>query len=165
MARSSRFGQLLAGLLLLAASPASALPAEAHPPPAQREVAQPAPSPWVTVDASGKAATITPTVTTSNGVASTISPAPDALLKTGTYTLSPTSGAVKTTTGLSPVATASSPKGDGVFFACQVYVSVDRPFCQPQSGSRLNPGKTYYSEFPRSTFSTTLTCVSAKIPY
>ena len=143
---TSRLGQLLAAASLLFAGSALAIPTEVHII-EQREVAPAAPSEWVTVDASGSATTITPTVSTVNGAATTISPPPDALTKTGTYTLSPTGGQETTSTGLSPIATASSSNGEGAFLACTVYVGVDAPFCQPKAGSQLNPGKTYYSEF------------------
>ncbi len=145
MARTSRFGQLLAAANILLTGAVSALPAEVHFV-EQREVAHGAPSPWVTVDKSGQATTITPTVTSINGAATTLSPPPDPLTKTGTYTLAPTSGPVTTSTGLSPVATASSGNGDGAFLACTQYQGVDAPFCQPKSGSQLNPGKSYYGE-------------------
>jgi hypothetical protein len=145
MARSSRFRQLLAAASLLLAGAVSALPTEVHIV-EQREVAQGAPSPWVTVDASGEATTITPTVTTINGAATTLSPPPSALTQIGTYTLAPTSAAVTTSTGLSPVATASSSNGEGAFLACTIYQGVDEPFCQPKSGSQLSPGITYYGE-------------------
>lgn len=144
MARRSRPRHVLAAASLLLAGWGSALPSEANMV-AQREVVHDAPSPWVTVDASGQARTITPTVTSVNGAATTISPPPDALTQTVTYTLSPTSAAAAaTSTGPPPVATASSSSGAGAFLACNVYQGVDAPFCQPQSGSQLNPGKTYY---------------------
>lgn len=144
--RSSQFGRLLAAGLLFASS-VSALPTELHV--EQREVAYVAPKPWVTVDAAGSATTITPSITTINGAATTISPPPDALTKTGTYTLQPTSAQVTTSTGLSPVATASSSNGEGAFLACTQGIGIDAPFCQPKAGSHLNPGKTYYSELPQ----------------
>ncbi|OIW25389.1 hypothetical protein CONLIGDRAFT_718233 [Coniochaeta ligniaria NRRL 30616] len=163
MARSSRFGQLLAASLLLAGA-VSALPTEVHMV-EQREVAHAAPSPWVTVDASGKATTITPTATSINGAATTLSPPPDALTKTGTYTLAPTSAAVTTSTGLSPVATAASNNGDGAFLACTTYQGADAPFCQPRSGSQLNPGKTYYVTWSDTYFSNTSTSVQIQGTY
>lgn len=148
MVRSSWSWQHLAAASLLLAGAASALPAaEAHVVQLQqREVAHAAPSPWVTVDASGDATTITPTVTTINGAATTLSPPPESLTKTGTYTLAPASAAVTTSTGLPPVATASSSNGDGAFLACTTYQGADAPFCQPKSGSQLKPGNTYYGE-------------------
>ncbi|KAJ9149187.1 hypothetical protein NKR19_g5743 [Coniochaeta hoffmannii] len=161
MARSSRFGRLLA--LLLAGS-ASALPAEAHMA-EQREVAHGAPSPWVTVDSSGQATTITPTVTSVNGAPTTISPPPAALTETGTYTLSPTSAAVTTSTGLPPVATASSSNGDGMFLACNAYQGADAPFCQPKSGSKLNPGKTYYVTWSDTYFANSSTTIEIQGTY
>lgn len=142
------FGPLLvaaiAGLLLSLS--VSALPSEQLKMAARREVQHAAPSNWVTVDASGHAHTVTPTVTTINGAATTISPPPDSLTQVGTYTLAPTSAAVTTSTGLSPVATASSSNGAGTFLACDRNVGVNAPFCQPKAGSQLNPGNTYYGE-------------------
>lgn len=114
---------------------------------AAREVQQAAPSPWVAVNAAGGASTFTPIVTSTNGVTTTLSQAPSYLLATGTYTLSP-SGTPFTTTGLAPVATATGAVGEaGNFLACNVYQSRFTPFCQPEDGTVLYPGWTYYSEF------------------
>ncbi|KAB5566711.1 hypothetical protein GE09DRAFT_1218968 [Coniochaeta sp. 2T2.1] len=153
-------------LLPILSSPVSALPAEPHAPEA-RQVAHFAPSLWVTVDASGRGTTITPTVASSTGAASatTISPPPSQLTQTGTYTLAPTNAAVTTSTGLSPVATASSDSGEGVFLACTVYKSVDAPFCQPKAGSQLTPGSTYYITWSDSYFSNTSTSIQIQGSY
>ncbi|KAK0710153.1 hypothetical protein B0T26DRAFT_600575, partial [Lasiosphaeria miniovina] len=102
------------------------------------------PVPWVTVNAAGVGQTITPSVVTADGARSTISQAPDYLLATGTYTLTP-SGRVSTYTGLPPVATATGYSNDvGAFLACTLNQGYDEPFCQPKSGSTLYPGQTYY---------------------
>lgn len=167
MVRSTWSWQHLAAASLLLAGAASALPAaEVHVVQLQqREVAHAAPSPWVTVDASGIATTITPTVTTINGAATTVSPPPDSLTKTGTYTLAPASAAVTTSTGLPPVATASSSNGDGAFLACTTYQGADAPFCQPKSGSQLKPGNTYYVTWSETYFSNTSTSLEIQATY
>lgn len=143
--------QLLTAAVLLLSGTASALPSEVLVG-RQRAVQQPSPSAWVSVDATGKAYTIQPTVTLFNGAITTISPPPESLTKSGTYTLSPTGVGVTTHTGVPPVATATASNGAGVFLACNTDKGADAPFCQPRSGSQLNPGKTYYITWSRTYF-------------
>jgi hypothetical protein len=100
-----------------------------------------APSPWVTVDSNGHAVTITPTTSGS----STISAPPAALTQTGTYTLT-VAGRPTTTTGLAPVASPTGSGPAGAFLACDNYQGPGSPFCQPQRGSTLYQGRSYYSE-------------------
>jgi hypothetical protein len=115
--------------------------------------ADPAPVPWVTVDATGSAETVTPRVITTQGHRATLSEAPSSIRSTATYTLSP-SGHPSTYTGLAPVASATGTDASlaGVFPACDAEANVGpvKPFCLPKPGSELHPGKTYYSESSRS---------------
>ncbi|KXX82745.1 hypothetical protein MMYC01_200837 [Madurella mycetomatis] len=104
-----------------------------------------APRPWVTVDPSGVASTVTPAVITTQGHRATVLEAPSSLISTATYTISP-DGRLSTYTGLPPVAEATGSTEAGVFLACgnENNVGPDAPFCQPRRGSTLHPGRTYY---------------------
>lgn len=108
-----------------------------------------APRPWVTVDPSGVASTVTPAVITTQGHRATVLEAPSSLISTATYTVSP-DGRLSTYTGLPPVAEATGSSEAGVFLACgsENNVGPDEPFCQPKRGSTLQPGRTYYSMAP-----------------
>ncbi len=97
---------------------------------------------WVTVDATGGAQTITPVATTANGAATTLSTAPPSLVATGTYTLSQ-SGQMTTSTGSPPVAAPTGTGIAGAFLFCNTF-EIESPFCQPQPGTQLNPGSSYY---------------------
>lgn len=97
---------------------------------------------WVTVDASGDAQTITPSVSGST----TVSAAPAYVTQTSVYTLTTASGVVRTSTGVAPVATATASSGAGAFYQCGNYLGWDAPFCQPRRGSVLKPGITYYGK-------------------
>lgn len=136
----------------LLCTPVSALPNEALPGAVaamarRQEVANQAPSVWVSVDPQGAAHTITPVVTeVSGGKTTTISAPPSSLTKTAVYTLSPSGEAATTVTAAPPVATAKDSSGEGLFVACDVYQGAGAPFCQPREGSLLNPGKSYYGE-------------------
>jgi hypothetical protein len=132
-----------AGLQLLSV-PVAALPHHEPAAPQARDIERPAAQVWVSV-ASGEATTVTPILTVTNGQTSTLSGAPSSLTATGTYTLTP-SGTPTTSTGLPPVATATDTSDDGAFLACTIYTGEDAPFCQPENGTPVNPGKTYYSE-------------------
>ncbi|KAL2264573.1 hypothetical protein VTJ83DRAFT_7083 [Remersonia thermophila] len=118
--------------------------------------AEPAPIVWVTVDASGSASTITPGVITTEGHRATVSQAPDALISTATYTLSPPGGRYTTYTGLAPAASATGANGspEGIFPACDSNANVGpvEPFCLPRAGSELVQGKTYYITWSGSYF-------------
>jgi hypothetical protein len=111
--------------------------------PQVNEVVPPPASAWVTVDNSGVPVTIHPVVMTTNGAVTTASPPPAYLLSTATYTMLP-SGLASTKTGLPPVATASGPDEEGNFLACTKYQGPGGPFCQPEPGTLLYPGSTYY---------------------
>lgn len=97
---------------------------------------------WVSVDASGNAKTITPSVSASR----TISGAPEYVTATSVYTLTTASGIVETSTGMAPVAKATDSSGAGAFVECSNYQGRDSPFCLPRRGSVLKPGDTYYGE-------------------
>ncbi len=103
------------------------------------------PGPWITVDANGGAATVTPIVTTINSAPTTFSNPPSYLTQTSVYILSD-GGHTTTSTGLAPVASATGTSQAGAFFACSNYQGVDSPFCLPRRGSQLFPGVTYYGE-------------------
>jgi len=94
--------------------------------------------PWVSVDASGSpVATITPVLTTVNGIATTISAAPASLTATTTSQSdkkpSPTSGATEPTS-----------TGGGSFQVCHNVDGDFAPFCKPNNGSSMYVGDTYY---------------------
>ena len=129
-------------------NPVAAATAHRRPGPAD-----PAPSIWVTVDPSGSAHTITPTVTAVDGVPTTISAPPEALTRTeGFYTLSPSgvSATPSIASGVPPPAATAKvggKNGEGAFLTCGVSQGGDVPFCQPRGGSLLHPGKTYYGKY------------------
>lgn len=149
---------LLASLLFT--SSVLSLPSEIHIILENREVAQAAAPNWVTVGSDTIAVTVTPTVTGSDGKTTTYGNPPESLTTTGTYTLLPLSAAPTTSTGLPPVATASS-DGTGTYLACDDYASTqDAPFCQPKSGTQLTPGNTYFGQSPLPSPSTDLTVSS-----
>ncbi|KAG9230169.1 hypothetical protein BJ875DRAFT_472945 [Amylocarpus encephaloides] len=91
-------------------------------------------NPWVSVDASGTpVATITPVLTTVNGVASTISPAPTSISTSQTDKKpTPTSHSVPTATG------------GGSFEVCNNQNGQFAPFCKPDNSSSVYVGETYY---------------------
>ncbi|GAB1315409.1 hypothetical protein MFIFM68171_05619 [Madurella fahalii] len=113
-----------------------------------------APRPWVTVDPSGVASTVTPAVITTQGHRATVLEAPSSLISTATYTISP-DGRPSTYTGLAPVAEATGSTEAGVFLACgnDNAIGPDAPFCQPRRGSTLHPGRTYYITWTPAFFS------------
>jgi len=128
-----------ASAILLGCQPALALPQA-------NEVVPPPVSAWVLVDEAGGAVTMSPAVTTSNGAPMTINPPPSTLMATGTYTLLP-SGIATTKTGLAPVATATGTNDAGIFLACNRYQpGPGGAFCQPQPGTVLYVGHTYYGK-------------------
>ncbi|ETS78126.1 hypothetical protein PFICI_10188 [Pestalotiopsis fici W106-1] len=104
---------------------------------------QTGPRAWVTVAANGEATTIVPSLTTTDGTTSTISPPPPELTQTAVWTLT-ISGATTTTTGINPVATVSGLGQEGSFLLCENYQGEHAPMCQPEDGSSLDPGPVYY---------------------
>ncbi|TDZ17138.1 hypothetical protein Cob_v009925 [Colletotrichum orbiculare MAFF 240422] len=143
--------------LLLSALPATLLLLIASPSPASAAAIQPRQGAgrvhdWITIDPNGYPKTITPTVTTTNGVLSTISPPPYAL--TGSvFTVTATNGALTTSTGNPPPPQASNTKGyGGVFSVCNNNPGPDGPFCQPRRGSTLYVETTYYITWDTSFF-------------
>lgn len=106
------------------------------------------PSPWVTVDDAGRGvSTIYPMVTIANGATSTVSPAPEWAVKTGTWTLTIGGTHTITSPGLAPTASPTGSGKAGAFLLCSNYQQADAPFCMPQAGTVMYPGKTYYREF------------------
>ncbi len=138
-AHSIRQLAVLAVSLLLQSQLALALPQG-------NEIAEPAPSVWITVDPQGVGVPITPVVMTNNGAKTTSNAPPESLLATGTYTLSP-GGRPTTYTGLPPVATATGKSSSlaGAVLACTKYQDVDI-FCQPRAGTVMYPGEKYYGK-------------------
>ncbi|KAJ0108343.1 hypothetical protein J7T55_005320 [Diaporthe amygdali] len=116
---------------------------------------------WVTVDASGDAQTITPSVSGST----TVSEAPAYVTQTSVYTLTTASGVVRTSTGIAPVATATASSGAGAFYQCGNYLSWDAPFCQPRRGSVLKPGITYYVTWDPTHFASEDSLVAVQVRY
>lgn len=98
---------------------------------------------WVTIDSSGSARTITPSLSDSK----TISGAPAYVTATAVYTMTTASAVVKTSTGMAPVATATASSGAGAFVECSNYQGWDTPFCLPRRGSVLETGSTYYGKY------------------
>jgi hypothetical protein len=97
--------------------------------------------PWVSVDANGSAvATITPVLTTVDGVATTISAAPASLTATTTST-SGDSQPSTTSGGVVPTST-----GGGSFQVCHNLGGDLAPFCKPDNGSSVYVGQTYYGK-------------------
>lgn len=95
-------------------------------------------SPWVSVDASGTpVATITPVLTSINGVATTISAAPAELTAT---TTSHTDQKPTVTSGSSEATST----GGGSFQVCENMDGKYAPFCKPENGSSVYVGETYY---------------------
>ncbi|KAL0939966.1 uncharacterized protein CTRU02_206576 [Colletotrichum truncatum] len=99
---------------------------------------------WITIDQNGHPKTITPSIVTSNGARTTISPPPYAL--TGSvFTVTATNGVLTTSTGVPPPPQASNTKGyGGVFSVCNNNPGPDGPFCQPRRGSTVHVETTYY---------------------
>ncbi|KAF4841378.1 hypothetical protein CGCSCA4_v009566 [Colletotrichum siamense] len=125
----------LAATTLLATSSAVAIEARQGPGPVNE---------WITVDEEGQPKTITPSVVTSNGARTTLSPPPYSL--TGSvFTVTATNGALTTSTGVPPPPQASNTLGfGGVFSVCNNNPGTDAPFCQPRRGSTLHVETTYY---------------------
>lgn len=101
---------------------------------------------WITIDSHGQPKTITPSVVTTDGATTTLSPPPYSL--TGSvFTVTATNGAVVTSTGVPPPPQASNTMGfGGVFSVCHNNPGPDGPFCQPRRGSTLHVETTYYSK-------------------
>jgi len=128
---ASRVGSLFAVAALVFSNTASAGPAG---PAIPRAITEDPLDPWVSVDASGSpVATITPVLTTINGVATTISAAPASLTVTTTTSQSdskPTETSVST--------------GGGSYQVCHNLDGDFAPLCKPDNGSSLWIGQTYY---------------------
>jgi hypothetical protein len=90
--------------------------------------------PWVSVDASGNpVATITPVLSTINGVATTISAAPASLTAT-----TPTSQSDSSPTEIST--------GGSSFQVCHNLDGDFAPLCKPDNGTAVYVGETYYGK-------------------
>lgn len=100
---------------------------------------------WITVDSTGLPSTVTPVVTVSDGVATTISAIPTEL--TATVLTKTEYGEVTTSTGTAPAEpTAKNKKGKGAFLTCSNTDGDYAPFCEPAKNSTLYPGTTYYGK-------------------
>ncbi|KAF6823267.1 hypothetical protein CMUS01_10770 [Colletotrichum musicola] len=130
---------------LLFASPASAVAIEPRQGPGPVRD-------WITIDSHGQPKTITPSVVTTDGATTTLSPPPYSL--TGSvFTVTATNGAVITSTGVPPPPQASNTMGfGGVFSVCHNNPGPDGPFCQPRRGSTLHVETTYYITWDTSFF-------------
>lgn len=100
---------------------------------------------WISVDKTGLPSTVTPVVTVSDGVTTTISAIPTEL--TATVLTRTVYGELTTSTGTAPAEpTAKNKKGKGAFLACSNPDGDFAPFCEPAKNSSLYPGTTYYGE-------------------
>ncbi|KXJ86914.1 hypothetical protein Micbo1qcDRAFT_33120 [Microdochium bolleyi] len=135
----------LAAAAILLAQATSAFP---HLSPRQAAAAAAVPAPWVTVDASGLASTVTPslsTTTATSGTTTTITTilngAPAEV--TGTVATVPF---WDTTSFITGTPSPPKPTGDvaGAFLVCNNRDGKDAPFCTPTAGSQLFPGSRYY---------------------
>ncbi|KAE9368456.1 hypothetical protein N431DRAFT_347489 [Stipitochalara longipes BDJ] len=125
---ASTAGSLLAFSSLLFSNTASAGPA------VPRAVTEGPLDPWVSVDASGNAvATITPFISTVNGVATTVNAAPATLIATTTTSQS----------GSKPTETSVS-TGGGSYQVCHNLDGDFAPLCKPDNGTAIYVGQTYY---------------------
>ncbi|KAH7018526.1 uncharacterized protein B0I36DRAFT_368541 [Microdochium trichocladiopsis] len=99
------------------------------------------PAPWVTVDASGVASTVTPAVSTVSGTTAIVDGAPADV--TGTVRTVPY---WDTTSTITDTPSPPKPTGEvaGAFAVCKNRAGKDAPFCSPQAGSKLFPGSRYY---------------------
>ncbi|ESZ94970.1 hypothetical protein SBOR_4653 [Sclerotinia borealis F-4128] len=95
--------------------------------------------PWVTVDASGLASTVTPILTTVDGKMTTIDAAPATLTATGTSSTSEATSGTSTSDGAVPTST-----GGGAFELCHNLKGKFAPFCKPDNGSSVYVDETYY---------------------
>ncbi|TPX09318.1 uncharacterized protein E0L32_009510 [Thyridium curvatum] len=112
---------------------------------------------WVTVDESGKPVTVTPVLTTISGTPTVVSAAPHEI--TGTVFTQTDNGNVRTSTGDAPPPEATGKDGSGVFPVCKNVDGANAPFCQPEKGDTLTPGKTYYVTWDPKFFNGTNTTV------
>lgn len=101
-------------------------------------------TPWVTVDESGTAHTVTPYVTTVDGTATTVSAAPNDI--TGSVFTQTNFGEVTTSTGTAPAPTATATDGAGSFAVCNNKDGTLAPWCSPNDNAKLYPGTSYYCE-------------------
>jgi hypothetical protein len=102
-------------------------------------------APWVSVDESGRPSTATPVATAVDGVATILSGAPNEL--TGSVFTYTEFAKVRTSTGTPPMATPTGAGGSGAFPLCRNPDGPNKPFCFPENGAELFPGRTYYSKF------------------
>ncbi|KAK1997765.1 hypothetical protein LX36DRAFT_681512 [Colletotrichum falcatum] len=131
----------LAATTLLFAPTTSASDAAAAVQPRQGDIPV---NDWVTVDSSGRARTLTPSVVTSNGALTTLNPPPYSLTAS-VYTVTAATGGLTTSTGAPPPPKASNALGHGgVFPVCNNRVGNDSPFCFPRRGNTLHVESTYY---------------------
>lgn len=135
-----------AAVVLLSAAvqavPASA-PAPTPTPTPALELRAEATDAWVSVDKTGKPTTITPVVTVSDGLPTTLSAIPTEL--TATILTRTAYGELTTSTGTAPAQpTASNKNGAGSFLVCSSPDAEYAPFCEPAKDSSLYTGTTYY---------------------
>jgi hypothetical protein len=104
-------------------------------------------NPWVTVDANGRGSTVTPVLTTINGMATTLNPSPAAPTASATTTATDDSAATTTSGDTSVTQTAT-----GSFEVCHNLAGAFVPFCTPDNGSSVWVDSTYYVTWDSSYF-------------
>ncbi|KAI0393750.1 hypothetical protein F5Y17DRAFT_431237 [Xylariaceae sp. FL0594] len=129
--------------------------AYAVPNPVEPRATDAALEPWVTVNADGEPATITPVLSTISGTPTIISGAPhDLTAEVFTYT---SYGKVITTTSSAPLATPTG-TGDnqaGAFSRCHNLDGANAPWCLPKIDEPLYVGRRYYFTWDPEFFSAT----------
>lgn len=96
--------------------------------------------PWVTVDASGHASTVTPILTTIDGKTITIDAAPATITATSDPSIP------ETTSRTSVSGDVPKPTGGGAFEICHNLKGKFAPFCKPENGSSVYIDETYYGQ-------------------
>ncbi|EHA49952.1 hypothetical protein MGG_03621 [Pyricularia oryzae 70-15] len=100
---------------------------------------------WVSVDDSGAPKTLTPVLSTANGLPTIVSNAAPHEITATVFTRTQ-HGYISTSTGSPSVYSAMSggSNGQGAFPLCKAAAEAKTPLCLPKDGSILNPGITYY---------------------
>jgi len=138
-------GKLSAGFVYFAVT-ASAI-VSAGPALRRDPITESALNPWVTVNANGSGSTVTPVLTTINGVATTLNASPAAQTVTATTTAADGSAPTTTVGGTSATQTAG-----GSFEVCHNPSGDFAPFCTPDNGSSVWVDYTYYVTWDSSYF-------------
>ncbi|CAN8101475.1 unnamed protein product [Discula destructiva] len=133
-----------------------AIPAPEPTPAPALELRAEATDVWISVDKTGLPSTVTPVVTVSDGVPTTLSGIPIEL--TATVVTRTAWGELTTSTGTAPaLPTADNKKGKGSFLVCSNADGDYSPFCEPTKNSSLYAGTTYYVTWDSSVLTNTTT--------